>query len=440
MYLKLAFRNAKRSAFDYLLYITTMTILTAVMCVSNCIAVFGDIQAGFQTAALPLLIVLIMVVLVNYINTFMLKQRAKEFASYLLLGMEKSKLLQMFLMEFCFIGVVCFILGGLIGTGTYDTVFSNALQDAEIQLPLTAKSILQTLFFFGIVEILSAFRISTKIYKLQICELMNENRRNQPLGGDRKIFWGRWFAVSFFCLLLLLCWIVFLSNNVAYVAISFISIPLLCCVFAFYQWMYAYYSSKRLIQSEDLYQGNRLYRIAEMTTGTKTSALMSAIFCTCLLFAIISFVFGTFLLHKEIMIFDPVNQQWMGFLQISVCIIFMAIYFSILSLQQIIELKRQAKNILILHYMGKSQTQIRSLLKTQVMLKLFMPTLMCFALLLVGTPFINYKMNMALPTVMHNSLAKAVGWFIACFVILYLCYFLIVYIVSKRYIKTVISL
>ncbi len=137
---------------------------------------------------------------------------------------------------------------------------------------------------------------------------------------------------------------------------------------------------------------------------------------------------------------DPVNQQWMSFLQISVCIIFMAIYFSILSLQQIIELKRQAKNILILHYMGKSQTQIKSLLKTQVMLKLFMPTLMCFALLLVGTPFINYKMNMALPTVMHNSLAKAVGWFIACFVILYLCYFLIVYIVSKRYIKTVISL
>ena len=178
MYYKLAFRNAKRSIFDYLLYITTMTILIAVMCVSNCIAVFGDMQAGFQTTSLPLLIVLIMVALVNYINIFMLKQRAKEFATYLLLGMEKSKLSQMFLLEFCFIGVVCFFLGSLIGASVYIAVFSYALQSAEIHLFLIAKSILHTLFFFVIVEILSVFHMRQKIFKLQIHELMNEKRRN----------------------------------------------------------------------------------------------------------------------------------------------------------------------------------------------------------------------------------------------------------------------
>lgn len=124
MYIKLAFRNAKRSVLDYMLYISTMTILISVICVSNCIAIFGNMQIGFQTVSLPLLIILIMVALVNYINTFMMKQRAKEFASYLLLGMEKSKLSQMFLLEFCFIGVVCLFLGGLIGTGVYLIVFS----------------------------------------------------------------------------------------------------------------------------------------------------------------------------------------------------------------------------------------------------------------------------------------------------------------------------
>lgn len=35
--------------------------------------------------------------LVGYIDTFMLKQRAKEFASYLLLGMEKRRLTRLFL-------------------------------------------------------------------------------------------------------------------------------------------------------------------------------------------------------------------------------------------------------------------------------------------------------------------------------------------------------
>lgn len=440
MYLKLAFRNAKRSIFDYLLYITTMTILIAIMCISNYIAVFGDIQARFQTTSLPLLIVLIMAALVNYINTFMMKQRAKEFANYLLLGMEKSKLSKMFLLEFCFIGVVCLFLGGLIGTGTYLAVFSCMLQGTKIQIQLITKSILQTLFFFSIVEILSVFRMKQKIYRLQICELMNEKRRNQPLERDRKTFWAFLSVISFFSLFLLLWGIVFLPENIVFTIISFISIPLLCCVFAFYKWMYAYFSSKRLLQSEDLYQGNRLYRIAEMTTGTKTSALMNAIFCICLLFSTMAFAFGTLLLNTKINIFASANQQWMGFLQISLCIIFITIYFSILSLQQIVELKWQAKNICVLYYMGKSQAQIKSMIKTQVILNLFVPTLMYFALLWIGVPFINHKMNMALPVIIQNSLIKAVVGFIVCFAILYLCYFLIVYIISKHYVKTVIKL
>ena len=61
MYLKLAIRNAKRSMLDYVLYIVSMILLTSVICLSNCIANWGDMQAGFQTMALPLLIVVIMV-------------------------------------------------------------------------------------------------------------------------------------------------------------------------------------------------------------------------------------------------------------------------------------------------------------------------------------------------------------------------------------------
>jgi hypothetical protein len=278
-----------------------------------------------------------------------------------------------------------------------------------------------------------------KIYKLQISELMNENRRNQSLGGTKQKLWEIWFCISFFSLISLLCGLVFCSENVAEIIISFISIPLIACIFTFYKWMYSYFSFKRLEQSEDLYQGNRLYDIAEMTTGTKTSALMSSIFCICLFFAILSFVFGTLLFNKELDILNPASQQWMGFLQISISIIFIAIYFSILSLQQIIELKRQSKNIRILYYMGKSQSQIKFLIKRQVMLKLVIPTLMCFVLLLTCTPFVNYKMNMVLPDTMNNFLINALGGFLACFVILYICYFEVVYITSIRYVKTAIK-
>ncbi|MGL6199267.1 MAG: FtsX-like permease family protein [Lachnospiraceae bacterium] len=439
MYLKLALRNAKRSAFDYMLYIATMTILTAIMCVSNCISVFGN-QYGFETAALPMLIVLIMIALVNYINTFMMKQRAKEFASYLLLGMEKSKLLQMFLLEYFFIGVVCFFLGALLGIGIYLAVFSRLFQAVGIGLLPMIKSILLTLLFFAIVELFSAFRIRQKIYKLQITVLMQEKRRNQTLQGNRKTFWGLLFVLSSFVLLLLLCGIVFLPEEIISLIISFIGMPTVFInIIAFYKWIYVFFSFKRLLLSDYLYKGNRLYRIADMTKGTKTSALMDAIFCICFVLSVMTFVFGILMLNENIEFYPSVDlQQLMGFIQISLCIIFMTIYFSILALQQIIELKQQAINYRILHYMGKSHAQIMSLIKSQVMLKLLVPILMGLVLLLFGAPIINYKINTVLPVSLHNSMIKAVGAFIVCFAILYFCYFLIVYFISKRYIKTTV--
>ena len=100
MYFKLSIRNAKRSIVNYLLYITTMTTLLSIMELSNCIAIVGK-QVGFQTISLPILITLLLVILVGYIDSFMLKQRAKEFANYLLLGMEKSKLSYMFAIAYC---------------------------------------------------------------------------------------------------------------------------------------------------------------------------------------------------------------------------------------------------------------------------------------------------------------------------------------------------
>ncbi len=72
MYWKLSIRNARRSFKNYLLYIVTMTVLLAVMEVSNCIAVMAGFS-DFQTASLPLLIIVIQIILVGYIDTFLFK-------------------------------------------------------------------------------------------------------------------------------------------------------------------------------------------------------------------------------------------------------------------------------------------------------------------------------------------------------------------------------
>ena len=435
MYLKLALRNTKRSIFDYLLYISSMVMLTSIIFLSNSIADWGDMQAGFQTMALPLLIVMIMAVLVNYINHFIIRQRAKEFATYMLLGMEKDKLSLVFLCELSVIGLTCFLLGVILGTGIFTICCHTLLPETESHslFRIILKSTLQTLIYFCYVEILSIFFIKRKIYKLQIVQLMREKQRNQPLDAGKKSFWGWMLMISFFGYLALLFGISFMPGEIMTVSVSLISLPMIVCVFSFYKWLYAYIASLRLSQADALYQGNWLYQIAEMTSSSKASANVNTIFCICFIFSAAAFVFGTFLLSPDIYIFEKKQQQWMGFLQISICIIFMIIYFSVLSLLQIIDLKRESRNILLLFHMGKNQSDLKYLICTQVLIKMFMPILMSFIILWTAAPFVNYKMNSILPA--HNHLFKAIGGFMACFFAMYLCFFGVVCMVNMRYIK-----
>ncbi|MDE6389239.1 MAG: FtsX-like permease family protein [Lachnospiraceae bacterium] len=435
MYLKLTLRNAKRSMLDYLLYISSMVMLTSIIFLSNCIADWGDMEAGFQTVALPLLIVIIMAVLVNYINHFIIRQRAKEFAIYMLLGMEKDKLSLVFLCELSVIGLVCFLLGVTLGTGIFSICCHTLLLETGSRsiLRIILKSVLQTFVYFCCVEVLSTFFMKHKIYKLQVVQLMREKQRNQPLGTGKKSFWGWMLIISFSGYLALLSGISFMPGEIMSVSISLISLPMLICVFSFYRWLYAFIASLRLSQADALYQGNRLYQIAEMTSGSKTSANVNTIFCICFIFSAAAFVFGTFLLNPNIFIFEKTQQQWMGFLQISICIIFMIIYFSVLSLLQIIDLKKENRNMRLLFHMGKNQSDLKYLICTQVLIKLFMPILMSFIILWTAAPFVNYKMNSILHV--RNHLFKAIGGFMVCFFVLYLCYFGVVYIISTRYIK-----
>lgn len=441
MYLKLAIRNANRSVVDYLLYIFTLIVLNAILYISNYIAFWGSMEAGFSTASLPFLIVLIMVFLVFSINRFMLTQRAKEFATYMLLGMKKQKLAFMFLCEIALIGIICFFIGVLAALLISNVCFADLLNVGEnrLHLDLITKSVLYSFMYFCIAEILSVCCMKRAIYRLAISRLMNEKQRNQPLDEKKKTIWFYLFVISIGASWLMLFGIVLLPFDIGAMLISTISVPLLCCFITFYKWLYAFFSSKRIKISEDLYVGNRLYWIAEMTTGIKTSASINAIFSMCLLFSAGAFIFGSLLWDGNIKLFPNREQKWMAFLQISICVIFLMIYFCILSLLQIIDLKRQARNIKILHYMGKSQDKLKCLIRNQIIVKQLIPTLMCFVILLTFAPAINFKLNSLFLAYMHNQLIKFTGAFIICFVVLFFCYFYITYVISSRYINAIIK-
>ncbi len=117
------------------------------------------------------------------------------------------------------------------------------------------------------------------------------------------------------------------------------------------------------------------------------------------------------MLQPELQLFDRASQQWMGTSQISIGIIFLVTYFSILSLQQMMEVGQNARNHQIMRYMGKSDKEIERLVNQQIAMKLISPMIMDVLLHLFCMPLLNGKMNSILPNSLNHILLRLSGGF-----------------------------
>lgn len=442
MYVKLALRNAKRSIADYLLYMITTVILCSFMFISNYVAIIANVEVGFQTISLPLLIAIILFILVSYINKFMLRQRSKEFANYMLLGMEKKKLVNMFLCEFWVIECCCFLVCCIICLGVC-LLISDVFQligSEGFQGFLYVQCLKDTILYVCIIMLVSMYGIKKRISKLEITELMVQAKCNYYSKGENQSYtWGIIFLINFLMLMGMLCGIRYLSGTMIMILVSLICIPLVLSIVAFYKWFYYYSALIRQKQPTYLYRKERFYLIANITSKANTNATMNSIFCLCLFFSSMSFLFGTFMLQAKNIFFDERQQAWMGFLQICLCIIFIVLYFSILSLQQIIDVQQQKKEFTILHYLGKTPKQIKGIVKKQLILNLLFPTMMCFVLLMLGLPFLNTKLNQILSKDLHDFMLTSIAVFFLCFLVLYGLYYFMLSLISQKIIHGAID-
>lgn len=436
MYLKLSIRSARRSLGSYLIYIVTMILLMAVMEASNYLSVAAEIGAGFRTASLPVLILTIMVILACCLDTFMMKSRAVEFASYLLLGMDKGKLSWLFLGEFVTIGFFCLLAGAMAGAGA-GMAFSLVVSGGRgIRFSWFGRSFLHTFIYFCLMEGLSAFVIKRRMDRLEIRELMQEKSRSQYRRRGGSVGWGLAFIISFLCFAMMLGGIVFLPESAVMPVVAVIAVPLLACIVSFYQWLSAYLCAQRekMRRQSDcpLYKGDRLYMTAQITARAKSGVWIDSIFSVCLLFSMASFLTGVLMLRPEFPFFDGKTRQWMGMVQLSLCIIFSVIYFSVLSLQEMIRQKEEKKNIQILQYMGKSRRQTDALLRRQIAVRMFRPLMICVLFSLLCIPLLNRKLNTILPLELNGILPGTACVFWMCFMVLYGVYFLLAVIALQK--------
>ena len=120
-YDKLSVRNMRRSARDYLVYMLTMVLVTALMYAFSSLLFQNELERQFTMKLNGLMeimvglstffIILIVSWLINYMVRFMLEKRSTEFGIYLLLGMKKRTIARLYMRENILLGGLAFVIG-----------------------------------------------------------------------------------------------------------------------------------------------------------------------------------------------------------------------------------------------------------------------------------------------------------------------------------------
>ena len=295
---KLAFRNMKKSVKDYLVYILTMTVVTALMYAFSSLIFQNGLSVHFEVEGLmevmiglaTVFIMLIVAWLINYMVRFMLEKRSSEFGIYLLLGMKKKTVSKLYIRENILLGGVSFFLGLLLGVlfqqVLLSVMYAMVRMEFHLHIAFHAGTILMTTLCYGGCYWIALFRCRHKFKKMNIHALMNAKRQNEEKKEKHEGLKKLLFPLSIFFLFLF--WTVFgsLSNTLEIVLFL---IGLVLTIYLFYiglsAWIICYVRKK----GNGIYKGQNLFlfrqfaskvRTMQFTMGTLTAlftlALMGA--------------------------------------------------------------------------------------------------------------------------------------------------------------------
>jgi len=196
IYLKLAYRNMRRSLRDYAIYFFTIVLSVMIFYSFNSLKdqpVIVDVcrEAGMDTSLIAVLlgaisffVAFIVAALVLYSNSFIIRRRKREWGTYLLLGMSQGAVARLLFVETLAVGLMACALGvvaGVFFSGLLNMVFAMILQ---VSLPMRLlsfslysallTSILYGLIFVG-VGVMSSFAVS----RHSLATLLTATRTNE---------------------------------------------------------------------------------------------------------------------------------------------------------------------------------------------------------------------------------------------------------------------
>ena len=192
MFVKLAWGNVLRSLRDFTIYFITIVIAIVLFYGFNCL-VNRDLIAQFSVSAVrfsdiaqtmiravSMLLSAVVSYLVISVNLFVVKRRFREFATYLLIGMRKTHLIRIVIVE----NFICMAAALLVGLafGVLFSQFVNSYITTTLDLPLDSSTfyiswdaLLFTVLVFGAIFLASSLISAICISKFKLIVLFKNS-------------------------------------------------------------------------------------------------------------------------------------------------------------------------------------------------------------------------------------------------------------------------
>ena len=178
LYMRLAGQNIKKHRRSYVPYMLTGILTAAVYYILHSLATNPDVGET-ASAMLNLGVVIVMVfsvIFLFYTNSFLMKQRKKEFGLYNVLGMNKGHIARVIGLETLIAALV--ILAGGIGAGMlldrliYLLVANLIGFEVSLGFYISTGSIVQTLLLFGVISFLIYLSNIFRVWRAKPIELL----------------------------------------------------------------------------------------------------------------------------------------------------------------------------------------------------------------------------------------------------------------------------
>ncbi|KXG88483.1 ABC transporter permease [Fannyhessea vaginae] len=216
LYIKLAWGNFRRALKDFAVYFVTLMLSVSLFYSFNTLtnqAFFVELSSSTSRlvlrmavliTGLSIFLMIVIGILIVYANVFFMRRRVREFATYLLLGMKKSSLAFVILIENYIVGICALIVGLLVGVvvSQFSSLAVLKLFNSPVErfhFLLVPQAVIFTACMFGVVFVLSTLCATFVISRTRLSVLFRSS-----FASDRFKIKNPWITLVLFVVSVLL--------------------------------------------------------------------------------------------------------------------------------------------------------------------------------------------------------------------------------------------